>query len=123
MSIFQNPRIGIMLFLVFVLGNLFIAFPKLIYHFLHYHWTRNPASGRFMYRYMKAFDFLTNAGVYDGRSDETVSSHAGRIYVELGDAAPAWVHAVRKGTEKWEPEHVVRSIEPSRPDDFDKEVS
>jgi len=121
-SIFHRSDVGISLFFLFVLGIVVGCF-KLFYHFLHFQWTHDKSSGRFVYRFMKAMDIATNAGVFDGRSDETISSHAGRVWLDKGQDSPVWVLIIRQMTEKWEENHIIESIEPSRPDDFDKETT
>lgn len=96
---------------------MWIGFFKLVFwHYPRYFFTKNRKSYRFIYQYAKALDQAACAGALNGRHDETVSNKAGQMFVTHGWQAPWWCIVTKKITDKWEPFHVEKSIEPLRPD-------
>ncbi len=78
-------------------------------------------SAAFCYRYPKAKDCLANVSVFDGRSDETISNHAGKLWLEHQFQSPVWVIYIKWLTDRLDPpkngkSHIEDSIEPIRPD-------
>ena len=84
-----------------------------------WHWplvllTRNRGSLRFVYHYTKALDQAACAGAFGGTCDETLSNKAGKVFKAKGFNAPWWVIFTKKLTDKWETDHIEKSIEPTR---------
>jgi len=111
-------RIGASIICIaFFFAMMWVGFFKLVL----WHWPllimfKSRTSVRYVYHYTKALDQAACAGFFNGNCDETVSNKAGRIFREKGWNSPWWVVFTKKLTDKWEPNHVEKSIEPTRPD-------
>lgn len=80
-------------------------------------------SEAFVYRYVKSKDQTACTSVFGGRSDETISNAAGRIWKDKGFQSPAWVIWIKWLTDKLDkPGHIEESIEPIRADYWDDSI-
>lgn len=70
----------------------------------------------FIYHYTKALDQAACAGAFGGKSDETISNKAGKMFKDHGWRSPWWVIFTKRLTERWENNHLENAIEPTRPD-------
>ena len=115
---------GLLCLFIFQLGNLIGLFRLLCWHFpmmLLMKTFSRPSQlrhARFVYRYMKATDHVACVSLVNGRSDETISNKAGRLYKEQGTQCPRWALEIKRLTDSWEKDHVINSIEPLRAEPF-----
>lgn len=111
--IFHRLSTGIIC-MVFFIPMIWIGFLKIPFHFIAFRVFGRKESGRFVYRYMKALDCAACAGALGGKHDETISNKAGQVWKDKQWQSPLWVIVVKKITDRFEPEHLENSIEPTR---------
>lgn len=111
--IFHRLGTGIVCILFFF-PMIWFGFLKLPFHFIAFRLFGRKDSGRFVYRYMKALDCAACAGSLGGKSDETISNKAGQVWTDKQWHSPLWVIVVKRLTDRWEPQHIENSIEPTR---------
>lgn len=74
-------------------------------------------SEAYVYRYVKSKDQTACTSVFGGRSDETISNAAGRIWLTKEFQSPLWVLLIKWLTDRLDgPGHIENSVEPVRDD-------
>lgn len=111
--IFHKLGVGVIC-MVFFIPMIWIGFLKMPFHFILFRLFGRKESGRFVYRYMKALDCAACAGAFGGKHDETISNKAGQVWTEKQWHSPLWVIVVKKITDRFEPDHLEKSIEVTR---------
>jgi hypothetical protein len=115
---------GLFCLFLFWLADVIGFFKLLLWHypFMRFArwrgWKHKAArSEAFVYRYVKSKDQTACTSVFGGRSDETISNAAGRIWQHKGFSSPAWVVGIKWLTDRLDkPGHIQDSIEPVRDD-------
>lgn len=87
-----------------------LVWPAIIYYVI----TGNDNIRDRIYGFGKAEDQATNAALFNGLPQETVSSHVGRIFqkrIAQDYDPPKWARAIKWITDLFEFEHVLQSVE------------
>ena len=117
MSLFHRPGPALTLWVIFTVMNI-LALIVQIFAFFLFLLTRSRRIERWLFHVGKAQDCAANASWFNGKCDETISNHVGRLILEKGIEAPWWAKVIDIWTAKWEPNHSVESVEFTRDDPY-----